>query len=63
MKIVKEGEIPNYLIYRVTCQHCKTEIEFFEGEGEEFYDGLAKFITIKCPLCKSIVEVPKRNRI
>ena len=61
MEIVKEGTIPDYLIYRVTCHHCKTVFEFLEGEGEEFYDGITKFLNIKCPLCKSIVEISKRK--
>lgn len=62
MKINKMGEIPQYMNYTVTCKRCQTEFHFIEGEAEAEHTLMGRFLSIKCPLCKIVVEV-KENSI
>jgi RNase P subunit RPR2 len=54
MKIIKEGLIPEEVVYRTTCTKCDTEFEFSEKEAKVTSDQRdGDYVSIPCPLCKN----------
>lgn len=51
MKILQKGVLPSKQIYRATCRHCGTQIEFHFEEAEFISDQRdGDFLSIPCPL-------------
>jgi hypothetical protein len=53
MKILKQGLIPEEVVYTTTCAHCGTMFEFLQKEGkltDDQRDG--SYVSIECPTCK-----------
>ena len=57
MKVIKKGTIPDKLIYRGTCHHCKSVVEATRGELGIEYDqrGEGDFGREKCPVCNTVM--------
>ena len=53
MRIIKQGLIPEEVVYKITCGNCETFFEFLQKEGkfcDDQRDGA--FVQINCPVCK-----------
>lgn len=52
MKILKQGTPPEKRVFTATCNYCKTEIEFEQGEAKRVNDQRdGDFLSIPCPTC------------
>jgi hypothetical protein len=52
MKVIVRGKLPEEKVYRATCRHCRTTIEFQRKEAKynsDLRDG--DFLSIACPTC------------
>ena len=53
MKILKLGTPPAERVYRVTCDQCKSELEFLEKEAKFNFDQRdGNFLSLNCPVCE-----------
>jgi RNase P subunit RPR2 len=56
MRIIRRGVLPEEKIYRASCNHCKTEVEFTGAEGRLKYDQRdGNFYTVTCPVCNNLI--------
>ena len=56
MRIIKQGTIPEAILYVATCSNCGTVFEFTKGEAK--FNSCQRdgdWLTIDCPLCKKSV--------
>lgn len=52
MKIIKQGIVPEEVVYRTTCSKCDTEFEFAQREAKLTSDQRdGDFVSIPCPTC------------
>jgi len=52
MKIIRQGLIPEEVVYRTECSKCDTEFEFTQKEGKYNSDQRdGDYISINCPTC------------
>ena len=52
MEIIKLGKIPEEIEHFATCNNCKTEFKFLQGEAERVSDRRNEsYLRIMCPVC------------
>lgn len=58
MKIIKKGLVPEELPVQVTCNHCRSILEFLITEARFTSDQRdGDFYTINCPVCHHDINI------
>ena len=55
IRIIKQGIVPEEVVYRTTCLGCDTEFEFLQKDGkftDDQRDGA--YVSIPCPTCEKM---------
>ena len=63
MKILERGTLPSNRVFRVSCNTCKSKLEFTAGEAKQDSDlrGGDTWWKVDCPVCKALVYGYKSN--
>lgn len=55
MRIIKEGKLPEKVVFQLTCKICSTVFEFQREEAKVNHDQReGDYLYVACPLCKKI---------
>jgi hypothetical protein len=62
MRILNPGAAASDRLYRTTCHHCGTGIEFRQGEAELVKDPRSgdSYLKLRCPFCPRFISVEPR---
>lgn len=52
VKVIKRGILPEETVHEITCQNCKSDLEFKESEARISSYLNEINLVINCPVCK-----------